>query len=109
MSTLEVHVFRQYYVELIEALPMDDPIFIAMLFSRHLITSYQKEEIEVLGTVTRKAEFFLNVISLSLSAHLTVFFIGLLDIMNDYDSPRVQAVAKQIKSELKEVAANTAG
>jgi len=48
MSTSEV--FKQFFAELAKSLPMDDPIFVAELFSHDLLPGNHYDQVESQST-----------------------------------------------------------
>ena len=97
MSILSNEVFRQFYSELIETLPMRDPNFTAKLYSAGLLSSYLKEYVEY-ATYTRaeKAAYFLDQ---TIKPSVTNFN-KLLNVMEDSEYQHVKDLAKQIKTNI---------
>ena len=93
---LSTKVFQQFYSKLVEALPMDDAIFIAKLYSVRLLPSHLKEYVESRSPATRaeKATRFLDqVIKLSMTS-----FTELLSVMEESEYQHVKELAKQIRT-----------
>ena len=106
MSTSKV--FRQFYTKLVTTLPMDDKVFLAKLFAGGLLTGDLREQIDAQMTAAQKSSFFLNqTISSDISVGISTSFNMLLDVMEDSDYFSVNALAKEIKTALKEGPVNT--
>jgi len=100
MSTSEV--FRQFFAKLTKSLPMDDPTFVAELFSHDLLPGDHYDQVESQSTQAKKAMYFLNhVIKPSLITDGTSFN-ELLNVMEDSEYSNVKELARQIRSKLKE-------
>ena len=54
------NVYKQFYVKLVNTLPMDDVTFIASLYSRDLLPGDTKLVINSLSTQAEKAAYFLD-------------------------------------------------
>ena len=105
MSTSEV--FKQFFAKLAKSLPMDDPIFIAELFSHDLLPGDHYDQVKSLGTRAEKATHFLHsVIRPSFITEISRFN-KLLDIMEDSEYCNVKELAQQIRSKLKGEPVNT--
>ena len=100
MSTSEV--FKQFFAELAKSLPMDDPLFVAELFSHDLLPGDHYDQVESRSTRADKAVYFLNhVIKPALISDVGSFN-QLLDIMEDSEYHNVKELALQIKNKLKD-------
>lgn len=100
-------VFQQFFAKLAKALPMDDVIFVAELFSRGLLPGNHYDEVESKPTRGHKAVYFLShVIKPAIDARN---FKELLNVMEDSEYCNVKQLAQQIKSQLKINADNTTG
>jgi len=105
MSTSEV--FKQFFATLAKSLPMDDPIFVAELFSHDLLPGDHYDQVESRSTRADKAVYLLNhVIKPSLITD-DGSFNELLNIMEDSEFPNAKKLTQQIRSKLKEGPVNT--
>ena len=97
-------VFQQFYGKLVETLPMDDPNFMAKLYSACLLPSYIKEYVESRSvTRTEKATRFLDqVIKPSTSS-----FNKLLNVMKDSEYYHVKELARLIRTATKKNVSDT--
>ena len=110
MSTSEV--FKQFFAKLAKSLPMDDPLFVAELFSHDLLPGDHYDQIESRSTRADKAVYFLNHVIKPTMVHDVGSFNELLKVMEDSEYCNVKELAQQIRSELSEESAivnNTAG
>ena len=99
MSTSEV--FKRFFAKLAKSLPMDDPIFIAELFSHDLLPGDHYDQVKSLGTRAEKATHFLHsVIRPSIITDVGRFS-KLLDIMEDSEYCNVKKLAQQIRNKLE--------
>lgn len=88
-------IYQEYYVELVELLPMNDAYFIAVLFSRGLLTCGAKELIESQPTRAHRASVFLDeMIKLKSDSDS---FSKLLECMENHDFKVVNELAQRIK------------
>jgi len=100
MSTSEV--FKQFFAKLVKSLPMDDPIFVAELFSHNLLPGDHYDQVESRSTRADKAVYLLNhVIKPSLITD-GGSFNELLNVMEGSEYCNVKELAQQIRSKLKE-------
>ena len=105
MSTSEV--FKQFFAKLAKSLPMDDPIFVAELFSHDLLPGDLYDQVESRSTRADKAVYFLNhVIKPALTSDVGSFN-ELLNVMEDSEYPNVKELALQIRSKMHEGPVNT--
>ena len=111
MSTTVTEVFKQFYVELVTMLPVDDTIFLAKLFSCDLLPGDLMNEIKAEKTSADKAMCFLNSkISRDISNGDFNSFNKLLNIMEESGHDSLKSLAGKIKSALKaEPVINTLG
>ena len=109
MSTSEV--FKQFYVELVTMLPVDDTIFLAKLFSCDLLPGNLMNEIKAEKTAADKAMCFLSgKISHDISNGDFNSFNKLHNIMEESGQDSLKSLAGKIKSALKaEPVINTSG
>ena len=100
MSTGEV--FKQFYVELVTMLPVDDTIFLAKLFSCDLLPGNLMNEIKAEKTTVDKAMCFLNSkISRDISSGDFNSFNKLLNIMEESGHDSLKGLAKKIRTALR--------
>ena len=109
MSTGEV--FKQFYVELVTMLPVEDTIFLAKLFSCDLLPGNLMSQVMAKETRADKAVCFLNgKINSDISIGDFRSFDKLLSIMEDSGNGSLKGLAKEIKTALKtEPVINTTG
>ena len=101
MSTSDV--FKQFFAKLVNLLPMDDPLFVAELFSHDLLPGNHYDQVESKSTRANKAVYFLNhVIKPALTTDVGSLD-RLLDVMEDTDYYVVKQLAKLIRTKLKEI------
>ena len=99
-------IFQQFYSKLVKALPMDDAVFTAELYSRRLFPDDLKEHAESLPTSAKKASYFLDhVIKPSVTSGVGSRFDELLNVMKDSDYETVRELGKLIKNSLGKQAA----
>ena len=89
-------IIRKYYVDLIKALPMNDVIFIAELYSAGLLPGNLKEEVQSKPTAADKADHFLQ----HGIKNDTDSFNKLLKIMKSHNSDRLWKLAEKIQREI---------
>lgn len=83
MSLLKV--FKKFYPDLVQSLPMSDSIFIAALFSDDLLLGNLKAQVKSLPTSADKAMYFLdNVIEPNVKCDNDSSFKQLLGIMEKF-------------------------
>ena len=100
-------VFQQFYVELVTALPMNDSLFLANLFTRGLLPGDLKQQIRVEKTLTDKATCFLDhKISHDVSIGNSTSFYQLLNVMEDSGNKTLKMLAG---AALKKGPSSTAG
>ena len=100
MSTGEV--FKQFYVELVTMLPVDDTIFLAKLFSCDLLPGNLMNQVMAKQTRADKAVCFLNgKINCDISIGDFRSFDKLLSLMEDSGNDSLKGLAKTIKKVLK--------
>ena len=95
-------VYGEYYLKLIKVLPMDDPIFIAQLFSRQCLPGDTKAAVAARATRAEKATFFLDkVIEMEFKVDgSNPVFLNLLNLMMNTDYMNLKSLAEEIKSKL---------
>ena len=100
MSTSEV--FKQFYVDLVKTLPMDDAVFVAELFKCGLLPGDLKHQIKAEKTLIDKATCFLdNKISRDISIDNSTSLNKLLTVMEKSDNDTLKDLAKQIRISLE--------
>ena len=105
MSTSEV--FKQFFAKLTKSLPMDDPIFVAELFSHDLLPGDHYDQVQSRSTRADKAVYFLNhVIKPALTTGVGSFN-ELLNVMEDSEYCNVKELTVQIRHRLQEGSVNT--
>ena len=94
-------IYQNYYLDLIQCLPMDDVIFTGKLFKSDLLPNDLKADLESLTTSIKKATKFLdNVIGPSLKVDSDDQFLSLLKIMEESGYENVKKLAGTVMSEL---------
>ena len=107
MSTrLCSEVFKQFFAKLAKSLPMDDPIFVAELFSHDLLPGDHYDKVKSLATRADKATHFLDSV-IRPAINDVDSFNELLNVMEDSEYSNVKELAQQIRSKLKEGSVNT--
>ena len=105
MSSTE-RVFRQFYAKLVKSLPMQNAIFVAELFSAHMLSLDLKKRIKAERTPEDKAMCFLdNKIYHDISKGDFRSFDALLNIMKKRDFRTLNNLAEKIKIALVVAAA----
>ena len=108
MSPLKV--FQQYYVQLVEFLPMKNDIFIAMLYKNNLLPGNLKEAIESSHTSTSRATKFLDdVIKPTLQYDDRTRFDALLAVMKSCDDDALKKLSETISLALNQSPNSHAG
>ena len=102
-------MFKQFFAKLTKLLPMDDPIFVAELFSHDLLPGNHYDQVKSLATRADKATHFLDSVIKSSIVNNVSSFNKLLNVMEDSEYYNVKELAQQIKSKLKEQPVTTAG
>lgn len=94
-------IFQQFYSQLVEKLPMNDPNFTAKLYSARLLSDYLKEYVESRSSVTRaeKATRFLDDM---IKPSMTTFNVLLYIMMEDNEHDHVKKLAKVIRHSIRE-------
>ena len=97
MSSTE-RVFKQFYVKLVKSLPMQNAVFLAELFSAHMLSIDLKRSIKAEKTPEDKAMCFLDDrIYLDISKGDFRSFDALLNIMKKRDFRTLNNLAEKIK------------
>ena len=94
-------VYRRFYAKLVKSLPMTDVHFRAALVSKQLFHGDLLDQVDAKRTNAEKSEHFLtNIIACSLNVGMTSPFVSLLQVMETFDSPILQSLAKDINADL---------
>ena len=94
-------VYRRFYAKLVKSLPMTDAHFRAALVSKQLFCGDLLDQVDAKRTNAEKSEHFLiNTIDCSLNVGMTNPFVSLLQVMENFDSPILQSLAKDINADL---------
>ena len=97
MSSTE-RVFRQFYVKLVKSLPLQNAIFLAELFSAHILSIDLKKKIKAEKTPEDKATCFLDdKIYHDISKGDLRSFDALLNIMKKKEFRILNSLAEKIK------------
>ena len=108
MSTrLSNEVFKHFFAKLAKSLPMDDPIFVAELFSHDLLPGDHYDQVESRLTRADKTVYFLSHVIKPAITTDARSFNELLNVMEDSEYSNVKELAQQIKCKLKEGPVNT--
>ena len=91
-----MQVFKDYQVELIQKLPMDDTIFIALLYQNNFFSGSQKATLKAQQTEADKASYFLDSI---VGRDIDSYFVTLLNVMEIFGDPIV-TLAREIKKRI---------
>ena len=96
MSSTE-RIFRQFYVKLVKSLPLQNAVFVAELFSAHMLSIDLKKRIKAEKTPEDKATCFLDdKIYLDISKGDFRSFDVLLNIMKKKDFRTLNNLAEKI-------------
>ena len=96
-------VFEKYYEKLLVALPMDDVMFTAKLFSHGLLPGDLKQQVQSKSTSAEKATHFLDhKINPDVTIGVSTSFDTLLRVMENWRSDSLKELAKEIKTTLME-------
>ena len=94
-------VYRKFYAKLVQSLPLKDAHFRAALISKQLFYGDLLDQVDAKRTNAEKSEHFLiNTIDFSLNVGMTNPFGSLLQVMENFDSPVLQSLAKEINTDL---------
>ena len=94
-------VYKQFYEKLVKSLPLTDAHFRAALVSKQMFYGDLLAQVEAKETSGEKSEHFLaNLIDSSLEVGLTDPFVSLLQVMENFDSPALRCLAKDINASL---------
>ena len=92
-------VFKEFYSELVETLPMNDAVFVSKLYSRDILSCELKNQLNIENkTSANKASRFLDSeIEPSVTSGIGTTFDELLTVMEDSDHQRMKELAQQIR------------
>ena len=94
-------IYRRFYAKLVQSLPLTDAHFRAALVSKQMFYGDLLAQVNAKGTNVEKSEHFLtNTIDSSLNVGLTNPFESLLQVMENFDSPTLKCLAKDINTTL---------
>ena len=92
-----VDVFKKFYSELTEVLPMIITTLVTRLYSDKLLSGNHKDCIDSLATGKEKTEYFLDkVIKPGLAIKYTKLFDEMLRVMESSDDPTVNYLVNEI-------------
>ena len=95
-------VFKKYYEKLLVALPMDDVMFTAKLFSHDLLPGDLKHQVQSKNTSAEKAMYFLDYkINPDVTIGVFTSFDTLLKIIENWESDSLKELAKEIRTTLR--------
>ena len=100
MSTKQV--FQQFFVELVNMLPMHDPEFLAQLLERDLLPDNLIKAKARAARADKAADFLYSKIYPDISFGNSTSFNMLLDVMKNTENDRLKALAEKIEVVLKE-------
>ena len=94
-------VYRKFYAKLVQSLPLKDAHFRAALISKQLFYGDLLDQVDAKRINAEMSEHFLiNTIDFSLNVGMTNPFGSLLQVMENFDSPVLQSLAKEINTDL---------
>ena len=79
---------------------MDNPVFIATLYTQQLLPDNTKDEVEAKRTKHEKANYFLDTVIIRGIDINDTYFKKLLDVMERKEFKPLQHLAKKIKDEV---------
>ena len=95
--TNTLDVFKKFYSELTEVLPMVISSLVTKLYSDKLLSDNHKDCIDSLTTGKKKTEYFLDkVIKPGLTINYTKLFDEMLRVMESSDDPTVNYLVNEI-------------
>ena len=96
-TTNAMDIFKRFYSELIEVLPMIITTLVTRLYSDKLLSGNHKDCIDTLATSKEKTEYFLDkVIKPGLAIKYTKLFDEMLRVMESSDDPTVNYLVDEI-------------
>lgn len=94
-------VYKRFYAKLVQSLPLTDAHFRAALVSNQMFYGELLDQVDAKRANAEKNEHFLtNTIDTSLDVGITKPFMILLQVMENFDSPTLKHLAKDINTEL---------
>ena len=98
-----LHIFKKYYSRLVKSLPMDDPVFLAELYSNDLLPGDTKAFIESQSTKAQKSSKFLDIIiKPTVERDDGTRFCVLVEVMKNYEDDNVWRLADEILSTIRQ-------
>ena len=98
-----IKAYERYFDKLVNCLPMQDTLFIAILSARYLLPGNTNSAIETLSTPADKASYFLStVVKPALVINDTSSFDSLLSFMECCGFDHLEKLACTIESEIDE-------
>jgi len=99
-------VFRDFYPQLVEMLPMDDVTFLSKLYTVNLLPGNVKDQVQSMNTSADKAAHFLDHV-IKPSVTISVSSLDdLIKVMEDGEYDGVKKLAKLIRRSLRKQPAN---
>ncbi|XP_065898770.1 basement membrane-specific heparan sulfate proteoglycan core protein-like isoform X3 [Dysidea avara] len=95
-KTLPAEAFIDYQDELLQKLPMNDAVFVALLKKNNFFSGNQKAAMQAQCTEVEKAQYFLDDI---VGHDIDVLFVKLLSVMEVYGEP-ITTLAGKIKERI---------
>ena len=89
-------IIKQFYKDLVKALPMDDATFRSMLYTADLLPGDLKAKIQAMQTSAEKAEHLLD----HAINNDATNFAKLLEVMNSSDNTALKKLASNIQNEI---------
>jgi len=94
--------FKKFYPKFVDCLPMNDPKFLADLYSQDFLSGDMKNKIESMDTQPAKASYFLDqVIKPSLTMTENNLFEKLVKLIEDSDSEVLKDLSRKLKKMLE--------
>jgi len=98
-----LQVFKKYYSQLVKLLPMDNPVFLAELYSNDLLPGETKEFIESLPTKAQKSSKFLDsIIKPTVEIDNGTRIGVLVEVMKSNEDDNVQRLADEMLSTIRQ-------
>ena len=100
-------MFRDFYPQLVEMLPMDDVTFLSKLYTVNLLPGNVKDQVQSMNTSADKAAHFLDhVIKPSVTTGVGSLLDDLIKVIEDGEYDGVKKLAKLIRHSLRKQTAN---
>ena len=97
MAKTTEDIFKEFYPKLLKILPVD--CLISQLYSKKLLSSNHKDQLQALTTKKERAKYFLDeVIEPGLTVGCMELFDEMLAVMVKSDDPPVRFLANEMKS-----------